>query len=856
MAKKIVDQEALKRFKTNLDGQTISDDTIDDIIGTTVSTAVDNGTLREDMSRVKQSLGPYSDRTSIQLAAKETGVAISSGGVKTAKDGWAIAEFTAVLGNEYLFKPGATDGGVSVFAEYIDKQEQRGIDYAYTYDQQGRTATASATYNGKAYSYSYSYSSDDTKGENPSITDTATGKAVGYLPATYQTTVGTYQPLTILNAGAELPQDGYCRFVSNFQQRASMRVVVSYKADAADLTVKVVRDGMTASMCSQLSRVNQKVDEVKAATESLARQTSSGGALFAGFSRPNGDVSPEGQTAYGDKALIHKIGKHLRMAVVKDGKATYLAPGRITLTEDGEAVAIDGSAGDVLCATDTELWLMRATGTKDGADESVMGLSEGPCSWQGNAAKRIAKFGMTPGYTVNAKTGDDVRSQAHSVYGTGVKGSWSAPDSLFKTASPYAAAAGGGLPTSGVSGLASIQQAQNKNADALTARPYMGLHPDQYMTWIALMYAELGTLDSTQLARMGTGCTTQDAVTAATFCDAQMSGNSGVKLITSAGAATYAPLSGQSMTPSGGGDAVYNVKGLNGSMYAFTEMLEAQRVMDAITRDGLTSKVGRQTTFFYFDASGKMLTVEKSSTFDVTTGAGMTAGVKYYQVRDVPGCEGLQDGVMTGVVNCYLLMMTADGVTLANGTSMTGGKAIFKFSHSVYRGLSMPMDGMFRHLSYAYRVMYGHGADKSMETVFATTYNVEDTKAMTSFGQDTWSGSTEDTLAALDGLDLRMEKVTAQSGWIKKGDYSVSPFAMTATGGGSHSYEAAYLWNTASYGGAGDANGKLAEGKKQINASVSGCSAYYGAASARTLVCYYGLGVGSSFYAGAFAVLL
>ena len=855
MAKKIVDQAALKRFKANLDGQTISDDTIDDIIGTTVSTAVDNGTLREDMARVKQSLGPYSDRTSIQLAAKETGVAISSGGVKTAKDGWAIAEFTAVLGNEYLFKPGATDGGVSVFAEYIDKQEQRGIDYAYTYDQQGRTATASATYNGKTYSYSYSYSSDDTKGESPSITDTATGKAVGYLPATYLTTVGTYQPLTILNAGAELPQDGYCRFVSNFQQRASMRVVVSYKADAADLTVKVVRDGMTASMCSQLSRVNQKVDEVKAATESLARQTSSGGAQFAGFSRPNGDVSPEGQTAYGDKALIHKIGKHLRMGVVKDGKATYLAPGRITMTEDGEAVAIDGSAGDVLCATDTDLWLMRATGTKDGTDESVMGLSEGPCSWQGNAAKRIAKFGMTPGYTVNAKIGDDVRSQAHSVYGKDVKGSWSGVKGLFKTASPYAAAAGGGLPTSGVSGLASIQQAQNKNADALTARPYMGLHPDQYMVWIALMYAELGTLDSTQLARMGVGCTVQDIVTGGTFYDAAMSGNSGVKLITSTGAASYYGLSAQSMKTAAG-ETAYNTEGLNGSMYAFMEMLEPQRVMDAITRDGLTSKVGRQTTFFYFDASGKMLTVEKSSTFDVTTGTGMTAGVKYYQVRDVPGCEGLQDGVMTGVVNCYLLMMTADGVTLANGTSMTGGKAIFKFSHAMYRGMSIPMDGMFRHLSYMYRVMYGHGADKDMECALATTYNVEDVKAVTSFTQAAWSGNTDDTLPALDGLDLRTEKVTAKSGWVKKGDYSVSPFAMTATGGGSHSHEAAYLWNSTSYGGSGDSNGKLAEGKKQINASVSGCSAGNGSASARTLRCNDGLGNGISNYAGAFAVLL
>lgn len=230
-----------------------------------------------DVARLKRSLGPYSEREDIVLKASETGYVISADGVKTAKSGWAMAEFTAELGNEYLFKPGATDGNVCVFAEYIDKIERRAIEYTYTYDEKGRVATAKATYDGKTHSYTYAYTAQEStatagteaQGEVCVITDDQTGQTVDYLPATFQTTVGSYQPMTLLNADAELPVDGYCRFVSNFQSRSAIKVVVSYKVDAADLTMKVVRDGMTASMCTQLSKINQKVDETKANIETL-----------------------------------------------------------------------------------------------------------------------------------------------------------------------------------------------------------------------------------------------------------------------------------------------------------------------------------------------------------------------------------------------------------------------------------------------------------------------------------------------------------------------------------------------------------------------------------------------------------
>lgn len=213
---------------------------------------------QSDVARIQESMGAYSDRPDITLVAKETNKAISADGVKVTKAGWAIAEFTAELGNIYLFNPGETSSDVCVFAEYIDKVETRAIDYAYTYDESGRVLTAKATYNGKTYTYTYDYSTDEAV-----ITDQDNNK-VSSLPSVYTTTVGAYNPMTILNADAELPQDGYCRFVSNFTTASSIKIVVSYKIDSANLSMKVVRDGSTANMCSQLAKINKKVDDVSA----------------------------------------------------------------------------------------------------------------------------------------------------------------------------------------------------------------------------------------------------------------------------------------------------------------------------------------------------------------------------------------------------------------------------------------------------------------------------------------------------------------------------------------------------------------------------------------------------------------
>ena len=265
--------EAIRKCETATAGAekvnaNLTDDNIVEITdrkGTTKSVSLDEAVkVGNDVTRIKQTLGAYSDREDVILTPKETNKAISSDGVKVTKQGWAIAEFTAEKGNEYLFKPNVIDGSVCVFAEYITSIETRGIDYTYTYNEDGTIATATATYLGNTHKYTYEWTVE--AGVNtPTIKEGDT--VINNLPMTYETKVGTYSPLVKLNEDAELPIDGYCRYMSHFKGNSSIKIVVSYKVGTADLTMKVLRDGVLASISTQLGNLSQKEDETRKKVE-------------------------------------------------------------------------------------------------------------------------------------------------------------------------------------------------------------------------------------------------------------------------------------------------------------------------------------------------------------------------------------------------------------------------------------------------------------------------------------------------------------------------------------------------------------------------------------------------------------
>ena len=802
--------------------------------------------MKADVARIKESIGAYSDRPNITLTAKENNVAISADGVKVAKTGWAIAEFTADKGNEYLFKPNTVDGTVCIFAEKISSAETRSIDYTYTYNEDGTTASATATYLGKTYTYSYAYADGEDGTKSVTITDES-GTVVAELPYQYKTTVGSYAPLVRLNAGAELPEDGYCRFMSHFQGNASMTVAVSYKVGTADLTMKVLRDGVFASISTQLGNLSQKENE----TRSLAVELKEKMATFVdtnpyvGMVRMNGDASPDAEMTFGDKQLMHEVGAEWKLATVKNGVVTHVcAPGRLTLDENGEEVKIDGTDGDVMLIN-RNANVINATKVIDGREMNCLAIGKTAAKWYGVESKKMPAFGMTPCETVNAKIEGDTRSQAHCIYNTTVRGMYSTADTSVLKATYINQGAGHSVNTSGVQ---SIQNAQNKNADPLTARPYMGWHHSTYEALLTMMFAEIGSVDHIGMDMFGLGlCST--SFNANLYNDEAISAVSGWKVIAATGETYYGSYTDFKVYVTSKSKNVMFAYGLSTSPFTPVQLLEGQRLLDAIAKAGLVDKIGNKANIFYYDESGNAVCASDGSV-NLDTGEGMEVLKFYFVVRNVPRCEGMKDGVMTAVVNRYVKMEVADGCqsTDSKKVSFDGAIAILKASIPVYRGFTLPYVGQFRAMSYAYYTV--HNIDGATHVDFRCTDSMEDVQPLTVFNQNAYQCAYGTTPPMLVGLNKKKDYgvVSFSENYVKAADYSMSQFCYKAVGAAIHTHECIFLWLYPSNNGGVNTS--------QTHGSTVGCAAYSGWLSARTEQCSNSAGLADITYAGAFAVLL
>lgn len=596
----------------------------------------------------------------------------------------------------------------------------------------------------------------------------------------------------------------------------------------------------------------KKVEQNTADIAGVQKRLDMFGDAYVGFARVSGDADPKPSDAfiYGTRQLVREIGKHMKIGTVKRvGNQAVLqhegAPGRITKASNGDIMAVDGSEGDLLVYTDIPLHLIKANATVDGQEMSCMGIGVVPCYWQNHAAKRLEPFAFAPFYTVNAKIFDDERSCAHCIISDAVNGTSSSVNGFLKETFK---ANGAGYYQTGISSLSAIHNAQKKNVDPNTNRPYMGGYYEFYELWMAMMYIECGTLDTTDLYSMGVGLTTSPSASVDTWNNKRIAANSGIKMIAADGSvAGYGALMSKSMRKGASGTDDYNLSAVIGNgYYSTTKCGEALMVLDGITKSGLQSKVGTSTNVFYFDESNNLVC---STAINLDTGEGMTPNKRYFVVRDVPNCQGISEGVLTAVVNTYVKFSIADGI-YKGSTDLTGGTVIYKFSHSVYRGMSIPMDGAFLQLSGAHYIS-GRTAEGA---VYGKFYCAEKWQDMAPLVSDTAYGDIGTEFNILKGLN-NVKNVSGNAGWVSKADYSLSLFCFTEHSGNMHTKECRYTWNNNTLWGYGDSNtGLPATGKEGVKALVVGCYASNGYASACTAACNSGVSHGDSDYAGALAV--
>lgn len=803
------------------------------------------GDVVSEVKHLSETIGAYTDRPDIVLTPSEQNVAISADGVKVAKIGWAIAEFTAEKGNEYLFKPNAVDGTVCIFAEKISSVETRSIDYTYSYNEDGTTASATATYLGKTHTYSYAYADGEDGTKSVTITDES-GAVVTELPYQYKTTVGSYAPLVRLNADAEIPKDGYCRYMSHFKGNSAIKVVVSYKVSVADLTMKVLRDGVFASISTQLGNLSQKENE----TRSLAVELKEKMATFVdtnpyvGMVRMNGDASPDAEITFGDKALMHEVGAEWKLATVKNGVVTHvMAPGRLTLDENGEEVKIDGTDGDVMLIN-RNANVINATKVIDGREMNCLAIGKTAAKWYSVESKKMPAFGMTPCETVNAKIEGDARSQAHCIYNTAVNGMYGTANVSVLKATYINRGAG---HSSNASNVTSIQNAQNKNTDPLTARPYMGWHHGTYEALLTMMFAEIGSVYHADVKLFGTGLCNAP-FNESVYNDEAISAVSGWKLITATGKTLYDAYN-TALVYAASTAQIHNLaSGLSTSINNPVQLLEGQRVLDAIAKAGLVDKIGNKANIFYYDENGNAVCASDGSV-NLDTGEGMEVLKFYYVVRNVPRCEGMKDGVMTAVVNRYVKTEVADGCQSADKkVSLDGAIAILKVSIPVYRGFTLPYVGQTRTMSYAYYTV--HNIDGALHMDFRCTDSMEDVRPLMVLGQNVFQCAYGATPQMLVGLNKKKDygAMNLSAAYAKASYYSLSQFCLKTNGASIHTHECVSLILYSLNNGGVNTS--------QVHTCMCGCNASSSDCSARSVFCGANAAYIKNSTAGAFSVLL
>ena len=591
-----------------------------------------------------------------------------------------------------------------------------------------------------------------------------------------------------------------------------------------------------------------------------------------GFARVNGDNSPDGTIFFGEDSNLEEITSHFHMGLTTRSGKLYkrCANCRLDVAADGTALRIDGNDGDVMLFVNSRLYFLKGTvaapadlNLGDGVELNIIAFGMSPFSIYGAQAKAFAPFALNPQYTVNCQIDgvDDVIC-AHSIYNTAYEGSYDGNNYWFnETFKPN----GNGYPSVYISSMDSIWYAQGKNADQTTNRPYMGGYYEFFEIFIALMFCELKSVYHQSLTSFGTGCTRSNPATnAASFGDKTMRGNSGVMYVQANGTKTYGSL---------------DTNSLCGNLYGFTEMLEPDRILNDIAKAGLISKIWDGVTadsancsvVFEYDEAGNMK-VSDFTNEELATGANMVPNRKYYQVRSVPNTKGMADGAMTAVINIYVKMTFKDGITV-NNVDHTGGYAVYKLSHPVYRGMCL-QDGMFSQMQGCHYVNYciegttgenGVKEEDKYVTYFKYAENVDDIPAQQAASIE-YFGDINKELEMERGLtkvvqthgELTLAQKVGYDIWAKKADYNASLLCYTQGGASISTGECAHLWNSGSFGnsdtGYTTPAGLPTACRKCVNAVVVGCYSNNDNSSARSVNSSFAVGISYDYFAGRFAL--
>ena len=596
-----------------------------------------------------------------------------------------------------------------------------------------------------------------------------------------------------------------------------------------------------------------------------------------GMARANGDTSPDGTIFFGERTNFNQIANICHFGYFDQQGKLYkrCANGRVDKATDGTDLYIDGSDGDLLFYIDRAVYVCKFTDSIDGITQkdgatgtvelNVFAVGLAPFTIYGHNAKKFTPFAIDPMVPTRTQLTEenngigrdkhyvDYRKCTHSIYNPNAPSYRASYDIEQYSAAPNIFTkrwreSSNGYPSSYASSVESAWVAQCKNEVETTNAPYTGMYYEFYEFWMILMFLELKSVNHTQLNMFGTGTTNFDAADRFDYYgDLVANGNSGwlaVKRTVTTPAESVEPTVAYTRAAASLGNK-QTVVGANSYMgmqlladtdfQCFTECLEPQRILSDIAKAGLSGKIWsgeaddtvNQGNIFTHDAEGNMILCSFQSTeFQTGDHADIVPNQRYYQVRNIPGCAGMKDGVMTAVINEFVKM------ELREGSNETYDYIIYKLSYPVYRGMSVlnnftnQLQGCFLRKWRPDWTAENNSAPIVSDFIYAKS--VDDVPPIPS---SDYFGDGIDRLAltvdpkqelALEKGLTGVGKSMNQNGWASKADYNASLFAFTNTGAGARTGECAYCWT-----------GNNPNNSKYIYAIVSGSAAGTPNASSR-----------------------
>ncbi len=474
--------------------------------------------------------------------------------------------------------------------------------------------------------------------------------------------------------------------------------------------------------------------------------------------RGYGEKSPMMQIYQGNKELLNDTLSHFKLGWFDgEGKLVYeCAPCRISQSVDGTDIPIDGSlkdasgnSCDLMAYVDTDLYVDRCTigglNVKDSTatTHNVIGLGLFLHQIGGKWSKRFEPFGFAPHFARVVEEND--KEIAQSFYDG-------------QTSSGY------------ISYLEGLRQTLNKGGG------YMGLYYEFYEIWLIAMYLELGTIDISQQNLFGDGWGEYYPTDDDWFNEDNV-GGCGLKVLDN----TYRPYLFA---------YTWDSKG-------FPTLLRGQKLIDDVIKAQLIDSIS-PTTLFTYDDNGNCIMA--SSDIDVTNYDSLPNNNEtnsdknlFFTIRNVQGCQGVKNGVMTAVVNVYRKNIYLE--------------LIMKESYQIYRGIticgmSLPLVGLYWDVKQD-EVHLGEYAPIG-EYFYCDNWREvpNDISLWEDSGNTVMVGNTSQVPPILSGMRRGGEEKTQQNydidgsnlGWVKEIDYNISLFASKVKDGASqHTYECSRL---------------------------------------------------------------